>query len=71
MITPDYVKILKLDKLAMRSKTKADYVLGLKKRKNQAIILGVEQNFSFFADEAWSTFGTGEFAEPGFSEPAH
>jgi hypothetical protein len=59
MTTPDYVKILKLDKLAMKSKTHADYLKVVKKRLQYARNLGVEGSFSFFVDRAWVNFGSG------------
>lgn len=60
MTTPDYVKILKLDKLAMKSKTHTDFLRVVKERLQCARNLGVEKNFPFLVDQAWLLFGTGE-----------
>ena len=60
MTTPDYIKILKLDKLAMKSKTYADFLKVVKDRLQYARNLGVGESFSFFVERAWVIFGTGE-----------
>jgi len=57
--TPDYVKILKLDKIAMNSKTRPDYISAAKPRLQYARNLGVEESFPFFVDRAWGIFGDG------------
>jgi hypothetical protein len=57
--TPDYIKILKLDRIAMRSKTRPDYIRAVKPRLQYARNLGVEGNFDFFVDRAWGIFGDG------------
>jgi hypothetical protein len=59
MKTPDYIKILKLDKIAMESKTRPDFVLAAKPRLQYARNLGVEGSFPFFVDRAWGMFGDG------------
>ena len=59
MKTPDDVRILKLDKIAMNSKTHPDYVSAVKPRLQYARNLGVEGSFSFFVDRAWGMFGDG------------
>ncbi len=60
MTTPDYVKILKLDKLAMRSKTHTEFLKAVLGREQYARNLGVEGDFSFFVERAWMLFGTGK-----------
>jgi hypothetical protein len=65
MNTPDYVKILKLDKLALKSKTKAQFDLGLDGPRQQAKFLGVEASFTLFAERAWTAFGAGELGGSG------
>jgi len=60
MTTPDYIKILKLDKLAMKSKTRADFRNAVKPRLQYARNLGVGGSFSFFVDRAWLLFGSGK-----------
>ncbi len=60
MTTPDYVKILKLDKLALSSTTHSDFLKVVKGRLQYARNLGVEGSFPFFVDRAWSLFGNGE-----------
>jgi hypothetical protein len=59
MKTPDYIKILKLDKIAMNSKTRPDYISAVKPRLHYARNLGVEGSFPFFVDRAWGMFGDG------------
>ncbi|MGA9120203.1 MAG: hypothetical protein WB699_12635 [Bacteroidota bacterium] len=60
MTTPDYVKILKLDKLALKSKTHSEFLELVKVRRQYARNLGVEKSFTFFVDQAWSIFGDGK-----------
>jgi len=60
LTTPDYIRILKLDKLAMKSKTHAEYLIAVKERLQYAKNIGVEKNFTFFVDRAWLLFGTKE-----------
>jgi hypothetical protein len=52
--------MLKLDEIAMKSKTRKDYLNAAKQRLQYARNLGVETSFSFFVDRAWSDFGDGE-----------
>jgi hypothetical protein len=59
MITPDYIRILKLDRIAMKSKTLSEYLQAVKARLQFAKNLGVEANFSYFVDQAWLVFGDG------------
>jgi hypothetical protein len=59
MRTPDYIKILKLDKLAMKSKTHAAFLNLAESKVPNAKRLGVEASFSYFVDEAWKEFGDG------------
>ena len=59
MHTPDYIRILKLDKIAMRSKTHSEYVIAVKPRLQYARNLGVEGSFLWFVDRAWAGFGDG------------
>ena len=60
MTSPNYIKILKLDKTALKSKTKPDYLEAAETHRQQAKILGVEESFSYFVDEAWAMFGDGK-----------
>jgi hypothetical protein len=60
MTTPDYVKILKLDKLALKSKTYSDFLKAVRGQVHYAKQLGVEENFAFFVGRAWEMFGSGE-----------
>ncbi|MGA9118606.1 MAG: hypothetical protein WB699_04510 [Bacteroidota bacterium] len=60
MVTPDYVKILKLDKLAMKSKTHSEFLGLVKDRLQYARNLGVEKSFPYFVDRAWVLFGDGK-----------
>ena len=60
MITPDYVRILKLDKLAMKSKSHTAFLEVVKGRLQYARNLGVGGSFPFFVDQAWSIYGNGE-----------
>jgi hypothetical protein len=41
MSTPDYVRILKLDKIAMKSKTRLDFINAVKPRLQYAKNIGV------------------------------
>ena len=59
MATPDYVKILKLDKIALKSKTRADFLEAVKPRLPFAKNLGVEGSFSYFVEQAWRIYGDG------------
>jgi len=60
MPPPEYIKILKLDKLAMKSQTKLEFFEAAMPRLQFAKNLGVEESFSFFLDQAWLLFGTGK-----------
>ena len=60
MVTPDYIKILKLDKVAMRSKTHTEFLKAVLARMQYARNLGVEDDFPFFVERAWMIFGTGK-----------
>ncbi len=60
MTSPDYVHILKLDKIALKSKTRVDFLEAVKTRFQFARNLGVEENFPYFVDQAWLIFGDGE-----------
>lgn len=59
MSTPDYVKILKLDKIAMKSKTHLEFLNAVKPRLQYAKNIGVERSFPFFVERAWGIFGDG------------
>ncbi len=59
MSTPDYVKILKLDKIAMKSKTRVEFLNAVKPRLQFAKNIGVEGSFPFFVERAWGIFGDG------------
>ncbi len=60
MTTPNYIKILKLDKIAMKSKTLPEYLQAAKARLHFAENLGVEGIFYYFVDQAWLVFGDGK-----------
>jgi len=60
MAPPEYIKILKLDKIALKSKTKPDFLEAVKPRLQFAKNLGVEESFEFFVEQAWLIFGTGK-----------
>ena len=60
MTSPDYIKLLKLDKLALKSKTQADFLKAAEARRQFARNLGVEKNFHFFVEQAWLCYGDGE-----------
>lgn len=59
METPDYVRILKLDKVAMKSKTQLEYIEAAEARRPFARNLGVEWSFRYFVEQAWAVFGDG------------
>lgn len=63
MTTPNYIQILRLDKIAMKSKTLSEYLQGTKWRLQFAENLGVEGIFYYFVDQAWLVCGNG--TEPG------
>jgi len=52
MKTPDYMKLLKLDAIAMKSKTRSDFLEAVKPRIHFARNLGVEGSFAFFVESA-------------------
>jgi hypothetical protein len=60
MISPNYVQILKLDKTALKSKTKPDFLEAAEARRQAARSLGVEESFSYFVEQAWLMFGDGK-----------
>lgn len=60
MTTPDYIHILKLDKIAMKSKTRPEYLEAVKARLQFAKNLRVEGTFSYFVEHAWLVFGDGK-----------
>jgi hypothetical protein len=60
MNSPDYVRILKLDRLAMKSKTLPEFLQAAKARLPFARNLGVEKSFPYFLDHAWLIFGNGK-----------
>lgn len=60
MAAPDYIKILKLDKIALKSKSKLDFLEAVKPRLQYARNLGVERSFAFFVERAWLIFGNGK-----------
>ena len=60
MAPPDYMRILKLDKIAMKAKTQLDFLEAVKARLQFAKNLGVEGNFPFFVEQAWLLFGDGK-----------
>jgi hypothetical protein len=60
MISPDYIRILKLDKIALKSKTRMIYLDAAQTRLQFARNLGVEWSFPYFVDQAWLMFGDGE-----------
>jgi len=59
MAPPDYMRILKLDKIALKSKTHMDFLEAVKARLQFAKNLGVEGSFPFFVEQAWLLFGDG------------
>jgi hypothetical protein len=60
MASPDYIQILKLDKIAMKSKTQGDYLVAANARRQFAKNLGVEGSFLYFVEQAWRIFGDGK-----------
>jgi len=60
MVSPDYIKILKLDKLALKSKTREDFLKLAKSRLPFAKNLGVADSFAYFVDRAWELCGDGK-----------
>jgi hypothetical protein len=60
MTTPDYIKILTLDKIALKSKTQEDFLEKVKPRLQFAKNLGVEENFEYFVQQAWRIYGDGK-----------
>ena len=64
MISPDYVKILKLDKLALKAKTREDFLRLADTRLPFARNLGVADSFTFFVDRAWELCGDGKIVAP-------
>ena len=60
MAPPDYMRILKLDKIALKSKTQRDFLEAVKARLQFAKNLGVEGSFPFFVEQAWLLFGDGK-----------
>ena len=63
MTTPNYIQILRLDKIAMKSKTLSEYLQAAKARLQFAQNLGVDEIFYYFVDEAWLVYGNG--IDPG------
>ncbi len=59
MISPDYVKILKLDKLALKSKSREEFHRLATARLPFGKNLGVAESFTFFVDRAWEPAATG------------
>ena len=60
MAPPEYIKLLKLDKLALKSKTKLEFLESAQSRLQYAKNLGVEESFEFFVEQAWLIFRTGK-----------
>jgi hypothetical protein len=60
MTTPNYMKILKLDKVAMKSKTLPEFLQAVKARLQFAKNLGVEATFPYFVQQAWLVYGDGK-----------
>ena len=60
MAPPDYMRILKLDKMALKSKTRLDFLEAVKARLQFAKNLGVEGSFPFFVEQAWLLYGDGK-----------
>ena len=60
MTSPDYIRILKLDRIAMKSKTLPEFLRAAKARRQFAKNLGVEKSFSYFVEHAWLIFGNGK-----------
>jgi hypothetical protein len=59
MTSPDYIRILKLDKIAMKSKNREVFLKTVKARWQFAKNLGVEESFPYFVEQAWLIFGDG------------
>jgi hypothetical protein len=57
MAPSEYIRILKLDKIALKSKTKPDFLEAVKARLQYAKNLEVEGSFPFFVEQAWLLFG--------------
>lgn len=55
---PECIKVLKLDKIALKSKTKQEFLEAAKARLQYAKYLGVEKSFEFFVEQTWLIFGT-------------
>jgi hypothetical protein len=60
MTSPDYIRILKLDRIAMKSKTLPEFLRAAKARLPFAKNLGVEKSFTYFVEHAWLIFGNGK-----------
>jgi len=60
MTSPNYIQILKLDKIAMKSKTHLDFLKAVQGRLQFAKNLGVEESFPYFVEQAWLIFGDGK-----------
>jgi hypothetical protein len=60
MVSPDYIKILKLDKLALKSKSRDEFLKLANTRFPYAKNLGVAESFTFFVDRAWELCGDGK-----------
>ena len=60
MSTPNYIRTLKLDKIAMKSKTLSEYLQASKARLPFAKNMGLEETFFYFVDQAWLVFGDGK-----------
>ena len=60
MTSPNYIQILKLDKIALKSKTLPEYLQAVKARLQFAKNLGVEGAFAYFVEQAWLVFGDGK-----------
>ncbi len=60
MTSPEYIRILKLDKIAMKSKTRLEFLEAVKARLQFAKNLGVEGSFPYFVEQAWQIFGDGK-----------
>jgi hypothetical protein len=60
MNTPNYIKILALDKLALKAKSRATYLQKAKSRWHLAKVLGVAASFSYFLEQAWFLYGNGK-----------
>ena len=56
MTSPDYIRILKLDKIAMKSKTRTIYLEAAKACLQFARNLEMEKSFPYFVEQAWLIF---------------